>query len=175
MSKKIGGFEKISILKIIAGLGKITVSSFFPKQYSYSKIYRNSEFENKNLSRAQVSSMLTRLQRDGLVERNGSKKQSVWGITAMGKNFLKKQLTRSSNPKSDGVLRLVIFDIPEKDKSKRYWLRRELIGLNYKILQKSVWIGTVPLPEEFIQDLKVLGLEKHIHIFSVNKAGTLNI
>ncbi|OGF64281.1 hypothetical protein A2661_00880 [Candidatus Giovannonibacteria bacterium RIFCSPHIGHO2_01_FULL_45_24] len=70
-------------------------------------------------------------------------------------------------------MRLVIFDVPERERKKRLWLRLELLACGYKILQKSVWVGYCPLPQEFFEALEYLDLRRHIHIFSVNSAGTL--
>jgi CRISPR-associated endonuclease Cas2 len=78
-------------------------------------------------------------------------------------------LLKKNKLKEDGILRIVIFDIPEKDATKRRWLRRELLYLNYKMLQKSAWIGKTPIPQEFLQNIKILGLQKNINIFTVNK------
>ena len=76
-------------------------------------------------------------------------------------------------PKSDGVCSLVIFDIPEYERKKRTAIRVELIGCNFRQLQKSVWVGYHPLPQEFITLLDELALKDRVHIFSVVKSGTL--
>ena len=169
MNKKISNAEKMNILNLLVGLGKITIGSFFPEKYSYSKMSRDL-FRDGNVNQKQVSSMFSRMQKEGLVERSGPKKRSIWSITKNGKRFIEnKSAIIKTVPTSDGIVRLVMFDIPEKEKNKRKWIRRELAYLNYKILQKSVWIGTAPLTEDFIHNLKVLNLDRYIHIFSVNK------
>ena len=76
-------------------------------------------------------------------------------------------------PPSDGIMRLVIFDIPEKERKKRRALRAELISFNFSQLQKSVWAGENPLPEDFLSFLDELNLKNKVHIFSVRKHGTL--
>ena len=73
----------------------------------------------------------------------------------------------------DGITRLVIFDIPEKERRKRNILRVELVTYDFKMLQKSVWIGATPLPEDFIHKLDKLNLKNKVHIFSVQEYGTL--
>ena len=75
--------------------------------------------------------------------------------------------------KWDGNWRVVIFDIPERERKKRLWLRLELISYGYKLLQKSVWVGYRPLPEDFLRDLEDFNLKSHIHIFSIHHSGTL--
>ena len=75
--------------------------------------------------------------------------------------------------KPDGITRLVVFDIPERERKKRDTLRAELIGYGFEGLQRSVWIGHRPLPADFIEFLDSLNLKNKVHIFSVRESGTL--
>jgi DNA-binding transcriptional regulator PaaX len=79
----------------------------------------------------------------------------------------------STSHRSDGQKRLVCFDIPERDRAKRRWLRGELIASDYHQLQKSVWIGKTPLPQEFIEALDTLELRGRVHLLRVGSEGTL--
>ena len=66
-----------------------------------------------------------------------------------------------------------MFDIPEKEKWKRVWLR-EVLGLcGFKMLQRSVWAGKNKIPEEFLADLRNFNMLEYVHIFEVSKKGTL--
>ena len=69
--------------------------------------------------------------------------------------------------------RIVMYDIPELERKKRDWLRYELVACDYKQLQKSVWLGYCPLPEEFVKSLKDMNIKNKVHIISVHKTGTL--
>ena len=71
-------------------------------------------------------------------------------------------------------MRIVCFDILEHQRKKRRWIREALLGLGYRQLQKSVWIGYAPLQESFLDDLDLLSLRNQVHIFSVSQKGTLN-
>lgn len=123
-----------------------------------------------------VSSILSRLQRQGLVERVGSKQKAFWRITPKGKEWRKarNQNHDMCQQKNDGITRLVIFDIPEYDRKKRTVIRTELIECNFRQLQKSVWIGVCPLPESFILLIDKLCLKDNVHIFSVREKGTID-
>ena len=68
---------------------------------------------------------------------------------------------------------IVSFDIPEREKGKRRWLRAALASLSFSLLQKSVWIGTKGIPEEFMDALRERDLLRHVHIVGVKKSGTL--
>jgi len=116
-----------------------------------------------------ISATLSRLKRKGLVAISGSKKKAVWNITVIGKRHFAARKGWLL-PAEDGKIRLVMFDIPEGEKSKRDWLRLQLIACDYGHLQRSVWIGTRPLPEELLQELKKRGLNSYVHIVGLEEA-----
>ena len=60
-----------------------------------------------------------------------------------------------------------MFDIPEIKKVERNWLRWHLKKFNYIMIQKSVWVGPSPLPKEFLDYIKSIGLEDGIKIFKL--------
>ena len=68
-----------------------------------------------------------------------------------------------------------MFDIPEKNKRAREWIRRQLKFWNFKMEQESVWIGYGPLPEEFKKRLIELKVDNGVKIFNVqNKDESLS-
>lgn len=151
---------------------------------SYSKMQKNidkaleelqgsrerSEFQRKKHN---FHLILSKLKREGLVK----KKENKWSITGVGKIKLAKLLTKLPRKKYkreiDSTIKIVIFDIPEKEATKRTWLRRKLTELDFKILQKSVWIGKTKLPEEFINDLRAFNIFQYVDIFSITKTGSI--
>ena len=108
--------------------------------------------------------LLSRLQRDGLVVV--SRAQESWpfvltrkGIAQLAK--LRQRLGEGDLPRSphyakesSPMLTIVTFDIPERDRHKRDWLRSALKNLSFRMLQKSVWIGKIKIPEAFFADLR---------------------
>ncbi len=67
---------------------------------------------------------------------------------------------------------LLLYDVPEDKKAHRDWLRRELINFNYIMIQRSVWVGPSPLPKEFTEYLKSIGLKDSIKTFKLEKGFT---
>jgi len=59
----------------------------------------------------------------------------------------------------DGLWRLVIFDIPEKEKRMRELFREHLKLLNFYQLQKSVWVHAYPCIDEieFLREIYHVG------------------
>ncbi len=84
------------------------------------------------------------------------------------------KLKPRTETRPDGVERLVIFDIPEKERRKRDAIRLELAAAGYRQLQKSVWHGNKPLPEDFLELVDALELRSRLRVFSVREKGTLD-
>jgi len=64
---------------------------------------------------------------------------------------------------------LLIYDIPENRKKERDWFRRQLKNFNFIMIQRSVWVGPSPLPKDFLDYLKRIGLQKEFKIFKLAK------
>lgn len=124
-------------------------------------------------------SLLSRLKKQGLVEKERKENKIYWKITSLGEKRLEKMKNVFHFPKlthrreKDNGINIVVFDIPEKKKSTRNWLRENLIALGFQMLQKSVWMGKNKLPEEFLKSLAELGLMDYVHIFKITKTGTI--
>lgn len=164
-----------AVLEVLADVGEVTLDNFFSRKYSYARMWRSllGLERSRNITRQTVSTILWRLKRQGLVERIGAKKTARWQLTSEGKEHLQEKASGIEKVyESDGITRLVIFDIPEKERRKRDMVRAELIACDFRQFQKSVWIGEHPLPECFITLLDDFQLAGKIHIFSVREYGT---
>lgn len=64
---------------------------------------------------------------------------------------------------------IIIFDIPEKERKTRDWLRNQIKLWGFTMIQKSVWLGVGPLPKEFEERAKLLDISKYIKIFKVQQ------
>ncbi len=160
------------ILVHLAELGEGTLDSFFPAKYPEARMWRNLLGLEPSycFRRDSFRTLLSRLQAQGLVTRAASN-QDRWCLTSHGWAHVRHQ--PGALPQSDGVRRLVIFDIPERERKKRNALRLELLAAGFTQLQKSVWSGYQPLPKDFTELVDELRLRSHVHIFSVRDAGTL--
>jgi DNA-binding transcriptional regulator PaaX len=92
-----------------------------------------------------------RLSSLGLINKEEKENQLCAWITDDGKRELKRLL-----PEKDGIWKLVIFDIPEKQKYVRVILRAKLKALHFKKWQNSIWITPYALDEEIENELKDL-------------------
>ena len=165
-----------AVLELLADFGEGTLDAFFPPQYPQAAIWRPllGLGKSRKIKRRTISNILWRLKKQGLVERTGAKKIARWQVSAWGTNKLQREAAvRTRNLNDDGIKRLVIFDVPERERRKRDIIRAELVGCQFRQLQKSVWIGHCPLPEDFITLIDTLELSGKVHIFSVRSEGTI--
>jgi len=71
--------------------------------------------------------------------------------------------------RKDGKWVMLIFDIPQKQKTARMLLRSILSNLGYKLFQQSVWISPYDISEKTEKLLQLHSLENYIKIFLIEK------
>ena len=132
-------------------------------------------------SRLRYYRTITDLVHDGLVERHGRGGTATVRLTARG---LRERQARAKRPhvpdprayppeSERTAITIVSYDIPERERWKRRWVREVLVRNGYRKLHQSVWLGTKPLPERFLRDARALRVLHHLEIFEVGKEGTL--
>jgi len=112
---------------------------------------------------------ISRLKKQGLITENDGRK---FCLTVKGEEMITYIKDRHSILEKpwDKKIRVVVFDIPEKKKHYREWLRAELGLLLFRPLQKSVYIGKYPIPDDLYKEIVRNGLFDEVHIFTINKA-----
>ena len=133
------------------------------------KIRGNYSYKNSDSEEASLRMTIYRLRSKGYIEKKGR----GWIITRAGKDHIarnnrKKSISEESRKKERNLI--VAFDIPEQYRQERRWLRNELVILNFTMLQKSVWFGPGPLPEELIDSLVDLKMLPFIKIFQAKES-----
>ncbi|MFH1162243.1 MAG: CRISPR-associated endonuclease Cas2 [Candidatus Jorgensenbacteria bacterium] len=121
------------------------------------------------------------LKKDGLVEEKKKAHNNIFLLTRRGvaklaelrKRKLQLLPRRVYEPERADVFTIVTFDVPERDRKKREWLRETLRSLGFDFVQRSVWIGKVKLPKEFLEDIQHLNLIDSVEIFQITKTGSL--
>jgi len=126
--------------------------------------------------------MFSKLKRQGLIVEVSRGRRNVLSITAKGKRALERLCDQVKNQlplpqyqsgsASDRPI-IVSFDIPEKERRKRDWLRLALRNLGLAMVQRSVWVGNTKIPAAFIKDLEKLRIFDFVEIFEVTKSGNL--
>lgn len=125
--------------------------------------------------------ILNKLKRQGLIEKRRRGRSSMWFPTRAGRAWFAGLRARrlfsagriSYQPSGQRGIQIISFDVPERERHKRVWLRAVLKALGFRYLQKSVWISDRLIPEDFLEDLRERRMLSYVHIFSVTKSGTL--
>jgi phenylacetic acid degradation operon negative regulatory protein len=131
-------------------------------------ILREEKF--KQYKKESVKVALSRLCTKGYVDKSAL----GWSMTQKGKKMFEEinLLSYIVSPftKDSPSNMIVSFDIPEKDRILRNWLRNQLKIFGYKMLQQSLWIGPGPLPSSFLQRLESLKMRKNVKTFKIAKS-----
>jgi phenylacetic acid degradation operon negative regulatory protein len=146
-NKKVWGVAK-TILAMLTEAGEITLKSFFAHPYSHAFC--------KHGSRKTVYSSFSQLKKKGWIKKQSG---DTFRLTKAGEKeaffaHLDAQavLYHPKKQKWDGFWRMVVFDIPEKKRRYRDYLRQMLKTLDFRELQKSTWVTPYLIPD-FLKEL----------------------
>lgn len=150
---------------------------------TYERRWFQTDWAEMYRSRQQFYQTLNYLKRQGLVVKKKEDGKSRWTLTSSGKERAESYEKRRkdpfsrrtavfSQPQGEGVI-IVAFDIPERDRRKRDWVRVCLRGMGFEKLQQSVWVAEGRIDEEFLYALRERRLLGNVHIFAVTKQGTI--
>jgi hypothetical protein len=124
----------------------------------------------KQYRKKSIQMAINRLSHDNIIEKE------IDGIvlSRYGKEYVQRKidsLKKFDNPGNLSKNRtlLIIFDIPTEKKAHREWLRWHLKKFNYIMIQKSVWVGPYPIPDDFSKYLKEIKLDECIKTFRLSK------
>ncbi len=131
------------------------------------KIYRKNLYtrinERRNTEHNQYNTTLHRLEKRGFIEIDSS------GLITFNKSkerlFVRLEYIKEKPDSKKSII--IIFDIPEKQRKIRNWLRNQLKIWDFEMVQQSVWVGKGPLPRKFTDHLKMLGVHKNVKMFSI--------
>lgn len=118
--------------------------------------------ERRKLNRQVFNNNLYRLNKKGVFDLNSND-------IIFNKNTLKRHIlfTKIQTKPAGDTKVMVLFDIPEKKRKIRNWLRLQLKLWDFEMLQQSVWLGKGSLPKEFTVRLQLLNIQKCVKIFNV--------
>lgn len=140
-----------TVLAVLWEIAESTVKAFFPHPYSHL-------FCNHKKARSFYVA-LHRLEKRGLISKHKIKNNHIFRLTQKGEKeaffcHLDAQLAlhQPKKQKWDGYWRIVFFDVPEKRRRYRDYLRQMLKTLSFKELQKSIWVTPHKIPE-FLREL----------------------
>jgi DNA-binding transcriptional regulator PaaX len=137
------------MLQIVEHEGKSTIYAFIKAHYkfeSYRKVY----------------TQLYQLEKRGYLDRYTHKDLEYVRVSPKGKAAI-----ASANRTKDGKWRMIIFDIPEKQRPTRDYLRSKIKQLGFRKWQHSTWITPYVLPHEVEQELRELSRKLFVRLIVI--------
>jgi DNA-binding transcriptional regulator PaaX len=125
--------------------------------------------------RRRFYTLLSKLKKDGLVKISNHQ----WSLTDRGRKRIADRKEgigerETYETESDGIFKIISFDIPEDRRKDRDRLRYLLRSLDFTMIQKSVWAGYNKIPEEMVINLQKSGIMKYLDVFAVSRTGTID-
>jgi DNA-binding transcriptional regulator PaaX len=169
---KFGPVQQKILLVLLGGVALGCSNS--PRQYF--RTFRKINKEWKKIDQRSFNRSIKRLSREKLVEekvlseglfrlvltKEGKQEASRLGLIGNVINFKK--------PKHwDGKWRIVIFDIPERDRKFRGILREHLYLLNFFKLQQSVFISPYPFEKQILELVSIYSANSYVRVITAVK------
>ncbi len=148
---RIFNLQTLKILKTVSQAPGIPASELYTP-FSRSQAYKS--FYNT----------IYRLIKQRFLERKENNKGMCLWISEEGTKLIVR-----FHPEKDGVWKLVIFDIPEKQKYVRVVLRAKLKALHFKKWQNSIWVSPYALDAEIEEELKELGKKFFVRLIKTKE------
>lgn len=131
--------------------------SFKPSAF-FDELEKKSGYKKRSLESAYY-----RLIRKGLIEVDGNK---IPRLTNKGRK--KAKLYKPTRLKFGAHL-MIIFDIPEEERRKRYRLRSLLRELSFRQIQKSVWETEYDYREYLRSEIDEMNLQEYVRVYEVSQ------
>lgn len=145
----------LEIIEFIVGFNYVA----FSRKSLMTKLRMDPFWEGQKIFKS-----LYNLEKGNFIKRVGGNNYRVTNKGIKRINYSKFFRLALSKKKKDEFLRVVVFDIPEKQKVKRELLRRKLKEFDFQMIQKSVFVSEYVCEKELLELCKILNLRKEVQI-----------
>ena len=139
--------------------------AYCPSLYDLRKQYKRQKEKQK------FTQLIYRLKKNGYIKIKNLKQNEGVILTKKGAEKVLRVKLRMKNKqkRSDGKWQMIIFDIPEKKRYLRSLLREKLLLLEYKMLQKSIWICPYNVSKETEFILRKYSIDSYVKLFLIEE------
>tara|TARA_B100000378_G_C18042482_1_gene411007 strand:- start:941 stop:1471 length:531 start_codon:yes stop_codon:yes gene_type:complete len=131
--------QQKAVLQVLADMGLLSAALVAPNVL---KILHYREKGKRRRKTHDINNrILTDLVKKDLVFIHGRGKKRCVGLTVTGRRQLELAFYNSKNTSRSKGWTMIIYDITEKERIKRDYLRKDLQRLGFKKVQHSVWIS----------------------------------
>ena len=167
-AKKRPVFDKPLSYKLLLYIGYILAETSYLLKYksinqAFNTYYQDSYKENYLRKEMSVLRSL------GLIEEKTYYRRPYPSLTQKGRLEIKTHLNYHKLDPWDGKWRMVIFDIPEKDRRLRWGVRHKLAELGFGQIQKSAYISPYPYLGVLSRYASTLGVRQYLRLLEVSK------
>lgn len=108
----------------------------------------------------------------GYIQKIVKNGEVYYRLTGQGENQIVRDFPLMALRKKpwDRKWRIVVFDIPEKSRKTRNYLRAKLCELGFGMLQESVWISPFDILDDLREYIKNINLEENVFVFMAGRA-----
>lgn len=106
-----------------------------------------------------------RLKKRGILEE----KDNIFFLSQKGRAFFQNPYRKVKEKPLKNNKVLIIFDVPETKRKVRTWIRDQIKEWDFEMVQKSVWVGSGPLPKEFTERLKSLKVNSGVRVYNLRR------
>ena len=117
-------------------------------------------------------SCISRLNKNKIIKKDYN---DIISLTEAGKKqalfaFIEAELNlhKKDNLRWDGGWRIILFDIPERKRKYRDYLRKILKVIGFHEFQKSIWIYPFPVPSFLKEFLSDEDIKQHVRFIATN-------
>lgn len=155
-------------IKILAVTSLVAASIVSP---GIAVAYNNLDKKWKKYNRGDIGKLIKRFNNQKLLDFTEKNGKTLIKLSDKGKiKLLKYNFDEISlNKRRDGNQRLLIFDIPNKQKTAREILRKKLKDLEFKQVQESVFISPYICDKEISFVINFLNISKFVMLLKIDK------
>ena len=147
----------LEVIRFLIGLNYIA----FSRKSLIAKLNLDPYWEGQK-----ILNTLNNLERGNFITKINKNKYKLTKKAIKRINFSKFFKLSLDKKKKDGLWRVVIFDIPEKQRVKRDLLRQKLKEFEFKMIQKSVFVSPYICEKEIFELCNILDIRKEVSIFT---------
>jgi CRISPR/Cas system-associated endoribonuclease Cas2 len=136
------------------------------------KIYKHMARKN-NLDRVWFSKKVYYLKKRGFLQYGPTQELILTKSGVKHLDLCRLENLKLEQKSGDGRWRVIIFDIPEKQRSARDLLRAKLNEFRCYQLQKSVYLTLYECEKEIREISTILGLSKNVHVITAESIGSV--
>lgn len=153
--------KKDYLLLFLAAAADLIAEGYDRYHHPYKYIFNDFPWKKRSVFNTVYNSLKT-----GDIEKVIKNDEVYLRITGRGRDYLQRDfpITKWQNQEWDERWRIVIFDIPEKEKKARDRLREKLRELGFGMIQESVWLTPYNVAKDIRDFLVAQGLSENAYV-----------